>query len=315
MKEASLRAAGICAILAVMLFCSPSLFADDETDSATEKQPAETEFDEIVVTATRTEEPVFDVPHTVDIIDLREMMNEAMFRTITEAIEDVPGVLAVKTSHGRGSQFIRGFTGQHTLRLIDGVRVNNSVYRGGNVDPYCVERLELVKGPTSVLYGSDAIGGTINFITKSPGEYGDGFLWGGREYVRYSSAEDSQMGRSELWATFNNRFIAESRGWQCLERRNVPTTCVSTFQPRNFTPTLPIFPTVTADAWNRLARRPESCYRDGRVGIVAAGRLDLWTPRDSRRRNGSLPHAASGARFVTSAPDSLSPARSSVPGS
>jgi len=87
----------------------------------------------------------------------------------------VPGVMVQKTGHGQGSPYIRGFTGFRTLLMIDGIRLNNAVFRDGpnqywnTVDPFSIERLEVVKGPSSVLYGSDAIGGTVNVITRGPG--------------------------------------------------------------------------------------------------------------------------------------------------
>jgi hemoglobin/transferrin/lactoferrin receptor protein len=58
------------------------------------------------------------------------------------------------------------------------------------VDPLSIERLELIKGPSSVLYGSDAIGGTVNALTKDPDTYGVGCNFGGNLYYRYASAED-----------------------------------------------------------------------------------------------------------------------------
>ena len=88
-----------------------------------------------------------------------------------EALLESPGVMAQQTAHGQGSPFLRGFTGFRTLMLVDGIRLNNSTFRDGpnqywsTVDALAVERLEVVKGPASVLYGSDAIGGTL---TMSP---------------------------------------------------------------------------------------------------------------------------------------------------
>jgi hemoglobin/transferrin/lactoferrin receptor protein len=76
-----------------------------------------------------------------------------------------------KTSYGQGSPFLRGFTGFRTLLMVDGVRLNNAVFREGpnqywnTVDPWSVDRYEVVLGPASVLYGSDAVGGAVNALT------------------------------------------------------------------------------------------------------------------------------------------------------
>lgn len=93
-------------------------------------------------------------------------------RTTVDALAAVPGVLIQKTAYGQGSPYIRGFTGFRNVFLIDGIRLNNAVFREGpnqywnTVDPYSIKKFEVVKGPTSVVYGSDAIGGTVNAITK-----------------------------------------------------------------------------------------------------------------------------------------------------
>jgi hemoglobin/transferrin/lactoferrin receptor protein len=108
-----------------------------------------------------------------------------------------------KTAHGQGSPYIRGFTSQRNLLMIDGVRLNNSVFREGpnqywnTVDPLSLSRIELVRGPFSSLYGSDAIGGTVNAITRGVHDLRPDSEWDRRLYYRYSSAEDSHIARAE----------------------------------------------------------------------------------------------------------------------
>jgi hemoglobin/transferrin/lactoferrin receptor protein len=155
-----------------------------------------------IVTATRRPTTPFEVPYSTDEVSA-EQIERRSYRTTPQALRDIPGVMVQETAHGQGSPYIRGFTGFRNLFLIDGIRLNNSVFRDGpnqywnTVDPFSVERLEVVKGPSSVLYGSDAIGGTVNAVTKSP--YG----MGGRILYRYADAESSHMGRAEgsasLW--------------------------------------------------------------------------------------------------------------------
>jgi len=159
----------------------------------------------VVVTATRTEKAPFDVPGTVHVLSFEELRAERQVRTVPEALREVPGVMVQKTGHGQGSPYIRGFTGFRTLFMIDGVRLNNSVFRDGpnqywnTVDPLSIERLEVVKGPSSVLYGSDAVGGTVNAITRAPGRAGgEALAWDRRLYGRYASAENASVGRAEV---------------------------------------------------------------------------------------------------------------------
>ncbi len=131
-------------------------------------------LEEVIVTATRTELSVFDVPYTAQVLNEEEFIRRKQVRTLTDALADVPGVMVQKTGYGQASPFIRGFTGFRTLAMIDGIRLNNAVFREGpnqywsTVDQYSVDRLEVVKGPSSVLYGSDAIGGAVNAITRTP---------------------------------------------------------------------------------------------------------------------------------------------------
>jgi len=169
-------------------------------------------LDRIIVVGRRLADRAFDVPATVDSLDGFEIYGEKAFRTLPEAMREIPGVMVQKTGHGQGSPFIRGFTGFRTLVLIDDVRLNHSVMRSGpnqywsTVDPLLVERLEILKGPASVLYGSDAIGGTVNVITRSPRLGGNGFSPGGRVHYRYASGEDSHGGRVEAEGSYSDDF-------------------------------------------------------------------------------------------------------------
>ncbi len=163
---------------------------------------------DVVITASRLPEPGFDSPHTVYTLD-EDLLRERGYRTTPDALRAVPGVMVQKTGHGQGSPYMRGLTAFHNLFLVDGIRLNNSVFRPGpnqywnTVDPLSVERYEIVKGPGSVLYGSDAIGGTVNAITRGPQGYGEGINYGGRLTYRLSSAERSQVGRVEAWTTLD----------------------------------------------------------------------------------------------------------------
>ncbi|MBU0676690.1 MAG: TonB-dependent receptor [Verrucomicrobia bacterium] len=184
----------------VMPFVGLVMCAAMQSDlSAAESRSQTVELPEIVVTATRTGEKDLDLPYTTDSIGSGDIQSRRLSRTTPEALSEIPAVMLQKTGHGQGSPFIRGFTGFRTLFLIDGIRLNNSVFRDGpnqywnTVDPFSIDHLELVKGPSSVLYGSDAIGGTVNALSASPLEKDSG----GRAYYRHSTAEDSDTLRGE----------------------------------------------------------------------------------------------------------------------
>jgi len=171
---------------------------------------AEPVLPEVIITATRRAQRPFDLSFATQAVTA-DGIRDASYRSTPEALREVPGVMVQKTSHGQGSPFIRGFTGFHNLLLIDGIRLNNSVFRPGPnqywnlVDPFALERLEVVKGPSSVLYGSDAIGGTVNAIMKGPTGYGEGFQARQSLFYRFSSGERSHMYRYELNATWDDK--------------------------------------------------------------------------------------------------------------
>ncbi|MDP6860574.1 MAG: TonB-dependent receptor [Verrucomicrobiales bacterium] len=184
-------------LIPILYISTCQLFADSAGDSQ--------ELESITVTATRFNELVNDVPHDVHLIDELDIL-EDMPRSLPETFRSDPGVLVQKTANGKGSPFIRGFTGFRNLLLIDGIRLNNAAFREGpnqywaTVDPLSASRVELIKGQGSVLYGSDAIGGTVNVITKNadPLTYREDELFSeGRILYRGSSAEQSHTGRAE----------------------------------------------------------------------------------------------------------------------
>src|SRR3990172_9049520 len=164
---------------------------------------------DITVTATRVEEESFYVPQSVSGITSDEII-EKNFRTIPESLQDEPGILIQETAYGHGSPFIRGLTGKHILILVDGIRFNNSTFRFGpnqyfnNIDQGVVEHIEVVRGPSSVLYGSDAIGGVINVITKKREDYSSSHDIDGVITGRYGSVDESKTGRIEVSGNLQN---------------------------------------------------------------------------------------------------------------
>jgi len=190
-------------------------FVEGPDDPGEEPVAPETRYslDEIIVTATRSARLEFDTPYFTDLVDSRQIRERA-YRSTPEALRDVPGVMVQKTAFGQGSPFIRGFTGFRTLLLIDGIRLNNSVFRDGpnqylnTVDPLSLDRIEIVKGPSSVLYGSDAIGGTVAAYTRDPYTYASGLQSGGELFYRYATADESHVGRAEFGFSIDDDFGA-----------------------------------------------------------------------------------------------------------
>lgn len=172
-------------------------------------------LDPLVVTASRLEQQASKAPYSSAVIG-PEFIWDNTRRTLPEALAYTPGVMVQKTTHGHGSPIIRGFTGRQNLLLVDGVRLNNSTFRGGpvqywnTVDALSIDHLELIKSQGSVLYGSDAVGGTVNSFTKSS-NFRDRptdqvFFGGGGSYEYRTNGQGSNIGRIESQTGVGGKF-------------------------------------------------------------------------------------------------------------
>ena len=172
-------------------------------------------LDPLVITATRSSTALGDTPYSGTYFSSEDFL-ENQVRTLPDTLRYTPGVLVQKTAHGHGSPYIRGFTGRQNLFLIDGVRFNNSTFRGGpvqywnTVDPYSLDHFELIRSQGSVLYGSDAAGGTLNAFTKSSGfadeAAGRLFSHGSAYYEYRSNGRCSHIGRLETQTGIGGKF-------------------------------------------------------------------------------------------------------------
>ena len=158
---------------------------------------------DITVTATRSQRSTPFISSQINSVSLSQIKARNA-KTSAEALREETGIFVQKTNHGGGSAVIRGLSSNQILILVDGIRLNNSTYRLGNhqylttIDNLIVDQIEVVRGPTSVLYGSDALGGTINVITKHPIPYSSGFDMDFRLYSRFASADFEKTARTEV---------------------------------------------------------------------------------------------------------------------
>jgi vitamin B12 transporter len=134
---------------------------------------AETELDQVVVTATRTEQPIEQVLSSVSVVTSDDIKN-FNYQTLAEAISALPGVTIANTG-GMGKQtslFLRGTESNHTQVLLNGVKLATNSFGAPQLEHIPlnqIDRIELVRGPQSTLYGSESIGGTIQIFTKKGG--------------------------------------------------------------------------------------------------------------------------------------------------
>lgn len=132
-----------------------------------------TQFDEVVVSATRWNQENNNVPAKISIISAEQaaLLNP---QTAADLLGGSGEVFIQKSQQGGGSPMIRGFATNRLLYSVDGVRMNNAIFRGGNIqnvislDPFSIENTEVYFGPGSIVYGSDAIGAVMSFRTLTP---------------------------------------------------------------------------------------------------------------------------------------------------
>jgi len=150
-----------------------AVFAPLSTALAAANAATDAELETLVVTATRIPTPALDVASSITIISADEIAARQV-RTLPDLLKEVPGLNLVQTggSGGQTSVFMRGTNSNHTKVLIDGIDLGDPSNPGGAFDlgtllTQDIQTVEILRGPQSGLYGSDAIGGVINIITKS----------------------------------------------------------------------------------------------------------------------------------------------------
>lgn len=169
----------------------PNGAGSEEEPTAKEKTESATDVGPVTVTANRARKAAFKVARSVEIISEKSIARKAP-KGIPDMLDETPGVHVQKTNAGAGAPIIRGLVGPENLILVDGVRFNNSTFRTGPnqylamIDPWAVGRLEVLRGPGSVMYGSDAMGGVINAISRSPRDL-KGRLFGGSARLMFAS--------------------------------------------------------------------------------------------------------------------------------
>ena len=135
------------------------------------KQSAQ--LDEIVLSVFKKSEKTNRIAEQISVVSSKEIQKISP-QTSADLLATIPGIKVQKSQFGGGSPVIRGMESNRVLLVVDGVRMNNAIYRKGHlqssisVAPNMLDKTEVVFGPSSVLYGSDALGGVIHYYTKTP---------------------------------------------------------------------------------------------------------------------------------------------------
>ncbi|MCF6168661.1 TonB-dependent receptor [Lutibacter sp.] len=130
-------------------------------------------LNEIVLSASKGEETRSRIAEQI-VVASREEIKKLAPQTTADLLANLPGIKVQKTQFGGGSPVLRGMEANRVLLVVDGVRMNNAIYRAGHlqnsitISPNIIDRTEVIFGPSSVIYGSDALGGVIHYFTKTP---------------------------------------------------------------------------------------------------------------------------------------------------
>ena len=161
-------------------------------------------FEEVVVSASKFEEKKNDVSQKIQVLRASEIAAQNQ-SSMADVLANSGNVMVQKSQLGGGSPIIRGFETNKVLMVVDGIRMNNAIYRGGHLqnivtlDNAIMDRVEVVFGAGSVVYGSDALGGVMNFTTKSPVfSTTDTVLVKAAAFTRYFSAANGFSGHADI---------------------------------------------------------------------------------------------------------------------
>ncbi|MBL30089.1 MAG: hypothetical protein CMC81_02430 [Flavobacteriaceae bacterium] len=138
-----------------------------------EMTPKIENLDGVVLSVARSKTAKNKIAEKVNIISAKQIKKN-IIQTGAEILELSPSVRIQKSQGGGGSPVLRGFEANRVLLVVDGVRMNNAIYRSGHlqnaitISPHTLDRVEVTFGSSSVGYGSDALGGVIHYYTKTP---------------------------------------------------------------------------------------------------------------------------------------------------
>lgn len=165
--------------------------------------PLSEELEEVVLSARKWAEPRQQIDQQILAVTREEVLFSNA-QTSADLLQSTGKVFVQKSQLGGGSPMIRGFATNRLLIVVDGVRMNNAIFRGGNIqniiaiDPLSVDTAEVLFGPGSVTYGSDAIGGVMSFYTLDAKIRQRDQKFDGRALLRYSSASNERTAHAAL---------------------------------------------------------------------------------------------------------------------
>ncbi len=197
-------------LLLVVAIAAPLLSAAEES-----------EIDEVVVTATRRAVSSEQVSSGLTLVGRERVAAEKL---ITDSLASNVGVFLQQTTPGQGAPIIRGLKGSSILHLVDGMRLNNAIFRSAPtqylalVPVTAVERVEVLRGTPTSLYGNDAVGGVVQLVTRAPNFESSETELHGEAFASFDTAELARTTRATI--DFGNRALASSFSAEYLKTGN-----------------------------------------------------------------------------------------------
>ncbi|MBP6687415.1 MAG: TonB-dependent receptor [Lacibacter sp.] len=186
----------------IVMFVLPVVFAHAQV--TTKNDSTAKELEEVIISVNKWELKMNEVPNKITKINKQEILRNNP-QTAADLLSQTGTVFVQKSQLGGGSPMIRGFATNRVLLVVDGVRMNNAIYRSGNlqnvisVDALALETAEVIFGPGSLIYGSDAIGGVMDFHSLHPRlSATNKMLVKGSALTRYSSANNENTIHADL---------------------------------------------------------------------------------------------------------------------
>ncbi|MFN0213339.1 MAG: TonB-dependent receptor [Saprospiraceae bacterium] len=185
---------------AIFIFFSFLLIAQKTEPDSTQKAVV---LDETVISAVGTSQSRTAVAQDVRVLR-RVDIERINAQSTADLLQNSGAVFVQKSQQGGGSPVLRGFEASRILLVVDGVRMNNAIYRSGHLqnaitlDNAALERAEVIFGPASTVYGTDALGGAICFFTKNPSFSDEGLKTTGSAFVRYGSVNEEKTGHVDF---------------------------------------------------------------------------------------------------------------------
>lgn len=189
-------------VLASLAYTATAQFAEREYNK--NDTTITSYLDELVISANKIPEQRRTVAQQVKVVSEATIKNFNA-QTSADLLQNTGVVAMQRSQQGGGSPILRGFEASRVLLMIDGVRMNNLIYRAGHlqnvitVDNNTLERAEVLFGPSSTVYGSDALGGVVHFYTRNP-EFGtDGKMaLSGNAFIRYGSVNEEKTSHADF---------------------------------------------------------------------------------------------------------------------